>query len=64
MLIGMKKYADELGKQRIKERNVSEKKQVSESSKEKKHVKKLTVKVDPRAREIALRRMKNQGLER
>lgn len=40
------------------------KKQVSESSKEKKHVKKLTVKVDPRAREIALRRMKNQGLER
>lgn len=64
MLIGMKKYADELGKQRIKERNVSGKKQVSELSKEKKHAKKLTVKVDPRAREIALRRMRNQGLER
>ncbi|EEU29362.1 PBECR4 domain-containing protein [Lactobacillus crispatus] len=64
MLIGMKKYADELGKKRIKERNISEKKKTLESSEEPSHAKKLTVKVDPKAQEIALRRMRDQGLER
>lgn len=64
ILIGMKKYADELRKQRIKERNVSEKEQTLESSKEKKHPKRLTVKVDPKARDITMQRMRDQGLER
>ncbi|MCT7802308.1 MAG: PBECR4 domain-containing protein [Lactobacillus crispatus] len=64
VLIGMKKYADELGKRRIKERDISEEQQNLESNKEKKDTEKLTIKVDSRAREIALRRMREQGLER
>ena len=37
---------------------------VPELNKEKGSAKKLSVKIDPRAREIALRRMRDQGLER
>ncbi|MCT7802307.1 MAG: PBECR4 domain-containing protein [Lactobacillus crispatus] len=43
---------------------IKNKNQVPELNKEKSNAKKLTVKVDPRAREIALRRMRDQGLER
>ena len=39
-------------------------KKVPELNKEKGSAKKLSVKIDPRAREIALRRMRDQGLER
>ena len=39
-------------------------KQIPELNGEKDNTKRLTVKVNPRAREIALRRMRDRGLER
>lgn len=43
---------------------IKDQKQIPELNGEKDNTKRLTVKVDPRARDIALRRMRDQGLER